>query len=193
VIKRLLFRLRYRLGKSPWDTGVTLPEVIEAFEAGDIPPGTVLDLGCGTGTNAIYMANQGRRVIGLDFAKEAINKAWDKAQQAGVTERVQFRVADVSRLDELELPQCGFALDLGCFHGLKPDGQSHYVEGLAKTLVPGGRTMLYTHDPHKERGLSFGIEPDAVKAIFSPWFTVTRMERGEDRSHGSTWFWMERT
>ena len=191
-MNRFLYRLMYWLGMSHWDTGETPPEVRQAFQAGDIPPGAALDLGCGTGTNAIFMAQQGRQALGLDFVPEAISKARSKAQQAGVAERAQFQVADVTRLKELDLPPSGFALDMGCFHGLNPDGQLSYVEGLAKTLVSGGRYLLYTLDPRKEAGFSFGMQPEAVEAVFAPWFDIVRMERGSFWSRGSTWFWMER-
>ena len=138
------------------------------------------------------MAQQGRQALGLDFVPEAVKKARSKAQQAGVAERTVFQVADVTRLNELDLPPSAFALDMGCFHGLKPDGQRSYAEGLAKTLVPGGRYLLYTLDPRKEAGFSFGMQPEAVEAVFAPWFDILRVERGSFSSRGSTWFWMER-
>jgi SAM-dependent methyltransferase len=191
-MNRLLYRLMYWFGMTHWDSGETPPEVQEVFRVGDIPAGAALDLGCGTGTNTIFMAKQGRHAIGLDFVPQAISRARGKALKAGVAESIQFQVADVTRLNEMDLPRSGFALDMGCFHGLSPEGQRGYVEGLAKTLVPGGRYMLYTLDPRKEAGFSFGMQPEAVKAVFAPWFDIVRLERDEFPSHGSTWFWMER-
>jgi len=191
-MNRFLYRVMYWLGMSRWDTGVTPPEVQEAFRVGGIPPGAALDLGCGTGTNTIFMARQGRQAIGLDFVPQAIQKARRKALQAGVAGRIRFEVADVTRLDEMDLPPSGFALDMGCFHGLNPAGQRRYAAGLAKTMVPGGRYMLYTLDPRKQAGISFGMLPEAVQAAFAPWFEFVRMERGTGWSGGSTWFWMDR-
>jgi cyclopropane fatty-acyl-phospholipid synthase-like methyltransferase len=187
-----LYRIMYWLKMTRWDTGITPPEVQAAFQSGNIPAGAALDLGCGTGTNTIFMAQQGRQAVGLDFVPEAINKARLKAQQAGIAGRVRFEVADVTRLDEIDLPPSGFALDMGCFHGLSPEGQRRYAAGLAKALVPGGQYMLYTLDPRKEAGISFGMQPERVKAVFSPWFNFARLERGRSWSGGSTWFWMER-
>jgi cyclopropane fatty-acyl-phospholipid synthase-like methyltransferase len=191
-MNQFLYRLMYWLKMTNWDNEDTPPEVQEAFRAGDIPPGAAIDLGCGTGTNTIFMAQQGRQAIGLDFVPQAINKARRKAQRAGVDGRARFQVADVTRMDEMDLPRSGFALDMGCFHGLSLDGQRRYAEGLAKTLVPGGRYMLYALDPRKEAGFSFGMQPEAVKAVFAPWFDIVRVERGSFWSRGSTWFWMER-
>ena len=192
MMNRFLYRMMYWLRMTHWDTGQTPPEVQEAFNQGNIPAGAALDLGCGTGTNVIFMAQRGRQAIGLDFVPEAISKAREKARKAGLNGSAQFLVADVTRLNEMDLPQSGFALDMGCFHGLSPEGQRRYAEGLAKTLVPGGWYMLYALDPRKEAGVSFGMHPQAVKAVLEPWFDITRTERGANGSPGSTWFWMER-
>jgi hypothetical protein len=134
------------------------------------------------------MAKQGRQAFGVDFVPAAINQAHRKARQAGVEGQVSFAVADVTRLAEMDLPPCGFALDLGCFHGLDEAGQRRYAQGLAKFLVPGGRYMLYTLDPRTQAGFTFGMLPEAVEPVFTPWFEIRRMERDSS----STWFWMER-
>jgi SAM-dependent methyltransferase len=191
-MRRLLYRVMYWLGRTPWESGVTPPEVTAAFDSGEIPPGPCLDLGCGTGTNAIYMARRGRLVTGVDFVPKAIAAARDKARQAGVAIRTQFYVADVSRLPELSLPRCAFALDIGCFHGLTPEAQRRYADGLAATLLPGARYMLYTLDPRRQAAIVFGVLPEQVVSAFTPFFVLLRSERGNFRTQGSTWFWMER-
>ena len=99
-MNQLIYRLTYWLGMTNWDSDETPREVQEAVQAGDIPPGAALDLGCGTGTNTIFMAKQGRQAIGLDFVPEAIKKARSKARQAGVDGRAQFQMADVTRLED---------------------------------------------------------------------------------------------
>jgi cyclopropane fatty-acyl-phospholipid synthase-like methyltransferase len=182
----------YLFGKPGWDSGITPPEVVEEFEKNDVPPGTALDLGCGTGTNVITLARLGRQAIGVDFVPEAISRARRKAQKAGLADRTQFYVGDVTRLDELLLPPISFALDMGCFHGLNADGRAHYVESLARLMPAGGRFMLYTLDPNSEGGVSFGMSPEQVRAAFSGHFDIVREERGSFWKRGSTWFWMVR-
>jgi SAM-dependent methyltransferase len=111
-----------------WLIGIRIripPEVEQAFQSGGIPEGPVLDLGCGTGTNVIYMAKQGRQAIGIDFVPQAIAKARLKAQKAGVSAQTGFIVGDVTRLKELNLPRVSYALDMGCFHGLKLTGSAY--------------------------------------------------------------------
>ena len=188
----LTYRLMYWLGMAHWDMDRVPSEVEQAFQNGYIPQGPVLDLGCGTGTEVIYMAGRGRRTIGIDFVPQAIAKARVKARKAGVSDRTEFMVGDVTRLGELNLPQCSFALDMGCLHGLSPAGQSRYAGGLADVLIPGGRYLLYTLEPHKEAGVSLGLAPDQVRAVFNPWFEIERIQPGAFWDSNSTWFWMTR-
>lgn len=191
-MRKFLFHWMYRLGLARWDTGQTPPELIEAFQSDRIPPGPAVDLGCGTGTNVIFMAQHGRQAVGLDFVPSAIARARVKARQAGVAASTAFHVADVTRLEELHLPACAFALDMGCFHGLKPPGQRQYIAGLFQLLLPGGLYMLYALHPPKEGRSGIGLLPEQVQAAFAPGFTIYRAKHGADRSRGSSWYWMER-
>lgn len=188
----LMYRISYLLGMTRWDTNQVPPEVTQAFQSGTLPPGAALDLGCGTGTNVIYMAKQGRQSIGIDFVPQAIAKAKAKSQEAGVSTRTRFITADVTRIKELNLPQCVFALDMGCFHGLNPEGQLKYAQCLAEILIPEGRYLLYALEPHKDAGVTFGITAKRVKSVFSPWFHFDLIEPGSFWERKSNWFWMRR-
>src|SRR4029077_910983 len=86
------FEAMYLEGSPPWDIGRAQPELVQLVETGRIS-GRVLDVGCGTGDNAIYFATQGLDVVGVDGAPEAVRQARDKAQTRGV--RITFDVADV--------------------------------------------------------------------------------------------------
>lgn len=187
-----VYRLSYWLGMASWDTDQVPPELSEMFQPGRMPAGPTLDLGCGTGTNTIFMAGQGRQAIGVDFVPQAITRAKAKSQQAGVAEKARFITADVTRLKELNLPQCAFALDMGCFHGLNPEGQLNYVQGLADILLPGGRYLLYALEPQKDAGMTFGIKAERVSSVFGPWFDLDRVEPGAFWARKSNWFWMTR-
>ena len=192
-MNQIIYRLLYRFTRPGWDTGITPPEVLQALAAGDLPAGPALDLGCGTGTNVITLAQHGRQVIGLDFVPRAIAAAKEKARQAGLASQTRFLVADVTRLPELNLPPCAFALDMGCFHGLSPDQQTRYAAGLSAQLIPGARYMLYAADPLIEDGFHFGVGREQVERVFSPGFAITRAERGKFRRGESTWYWMTRS
>src|SRR5712691_1731013 len=81
--------------RPPWDTGVTPPE-LERFVAAH-PPGRALDVGCGTGTNVVYLAQHGWTAVGVDFAGRAIAKARRRATEAGVASRCSFSTSATSR------------------------------------------------------------------------------------------------
>ena len=98
---------------TPWDTGVSPPELTEFIRSH--APGRALDLGCGTGTNVITLAQHGWWVTGVDFAWRAIRVARRKARRSGV--EVELQVADVTRGDAVSGPY-DLVLDLGCFHNL---------------------------------------------------------------------------
>src|SRR5438045_6610553 len=86
----------YRLGFTPWDSGVPPPELIEVIEgARRLPAGRALDIGCGTGTTTVYMASKGWQVTGVDFVPRAIRAAGAKAAAARLP--VAFLVGDVTR------------------------------------------------------------------------------------------------
>ena len=84
-LRRLFFNIWYYQSgifqTPPWDTGISPPELINYLESHT--PGLALDLGCGTGTNVITMAEYGWQVTGVDFVRRAISKARDKAIHAG--------------------------------------------------------------------------------------------------------------
>jgi SAM-dependent methyltransferase len=194
-MNQIIYRLMYRFTHPGWDTGITPPEVVQAFAHGDVPPGPALDLGCGTGTNTLYLARQGRQAFGLDFVPRAIDKANQAARKSGLTNQVKFFVADVTNLSQLRLPRCAFALDMGCFHGLNPEQRRRYAAALADQLLPGARYMLYCLDPGQEATFRFGVTMQQVNEVFAAGFETTRIERGNNAragtpGRGSTWYWM---
>jgi SAM-dependent methyltransferase len=185
-IKRWLFEWRYWRNRTPWDTQETPPEVLE-FLAG-VAPGRALDLGCGTGTNAVTLARHGWQVTGVDFAAKAIRQAKRRASWAGL--EIDFRVGDVTDLSELVDPY-DYVLDIGCLHALDGDGQKRYAAGLERLVRPGGHYMLYAHMPGRGPGQKWGLVPEEVQRLFSA-FELTRSEGGEDHGGGSAWYWMKR-
>src|SRR5207237_6980241 len=110
--------------RPPWDTGITPPEV-ERFVASH-PPGRAIDLGCGTGTNAVYLARHGWSAVGVDFAGRAIAKARRRARDAGVS--CTFFVGDVAAL---EVPGAvDLALAIGCLHSVAAAGRGAALCGV---------------------------------------------------------------
>jgi len=189
--ERLMFWLAYLRGRGPWDSNVTPPELINTVEGPDaLPPSRALDLGCGTGTNVIYLVTQGWEAFGVDFVDRAIREAREKAQEAGVEAR--FYAGDVTRLEAiLELTGTfDLALDIGCFHSLQSEGRKRYANGLVDRLRPGATYLLYAWGPHQGRSRGRGVTPAEVKAIFTPHLKVLRVQQGEERGWPSAWYWL---
>jgi SAM-dependent methyltransferase len=193
-ISRLFFWLAYRFGRTPWDTNVTPPELVRTVQGPDaLPPGRALDLGCGTGTNAIYLARHGWDVVGVDFVDKAIRQARKKAAQVGA--EVQFYTGDVTRLERIEGLTGSFdlVLDIGCLHSVTPEGRARYAEGVVNLLRSGGTFMLYAWGPRPGDSGDRGLSPEQVKTAFAPRLRATRVEHGKERERPSAWYWFERT
>jgi 2-polyprenyl-3-methyl-5-hydroxy-6-metoxy-1,4-benzoquinol methylase len=125
-------------GRPPWDTGRPQTEFIQLEQAGEIV-GSVLDVGCGTGENALYLAGQGHEVWGIDFTSLAIQKAKEKAIQRHLT--VTFLPLNV-----LELYKLGrtfdTVIDSGLFHVLSDEERPLFVSNLATVVDRGGTYFM---------------------------------------------------
>ena len=126
---------RYATTDLPWDTGHPCPYLVASVEAGELPPGRVLEVGCGTGTNAVWLAQRGFRVVALDLSERAIARARDRAAKAGVN--VDFRVADF--LGGGIAGPFDAAYDRGVFHQYEAPGpRGEFAAAVAAALGVGG-------------------------------------------------------
>ena len=146
MLRRLYYNFFY-LRKPPWDTGVSPPELMAFIQ--ENPPGRALDLGCGTGTNAINLATHGWQVTGVDFVARAIRSARKKSRQAGV--EADFLQEDVTRLNGITGP-FDLVLDIGCFHSLPAGGKTAYAQNLEKLLAQNGTFLMYAFFQDNEKG-----------------------------------------
>jgi len=154
---------------APWDIGEPQPAMVSLLS--DFPPsGPVLDLGCGSGDLAIFLAQQGLSVLGIDFADAAIQHARQKAASlpAEIAGLLEFQVADALHPSLLGR-EFAAVMDSGFFHLFTPEQCDRLVEELAATLLPGGR--LYLHEfatefpiPNTPRQ----ITEDEVRERFTP-------------------------
>ena len=127
----------------PWEIGGPQP-AMAALLARHPPASPVLDVGCGSGDLALYLAQQGCQVLGIDFVAPAIAAAQAKADTlpADVARLVDFQVADAlapSRLGR----QFGAVVDSGFLHLLDSEQSDLYSAELAAALRPGGRYYLH--------------------------------------------------
>ncbi len=125
-------------GAPPWDIGRPQPEFVQLEEAGEIT-GAVLDVGCGTGENALYLAARGHEVWGVDFTPRAIEKAHHKATERHLT--VTFLVKDALQLSTLGR-DFDSVIDSGLFHTLSDEERPLFVSSLASVLKRGGTYFM---------------------------------------------------
>jgi SAM-dependent methyltransferase len=176
----LRFNLWY-FRKPPWDTRQTPPE-LEAF-CRRHPPGKALDLGCGTGTNLIYLARLGWQVTGVDFAWRAIAASRRRLAHEGLSgELILGSVAATDRLGQ------GYhlVLDIGCYHGLGQVDRAAYLSGLTHLLVPGGTFLLYAHLNDNPQG-SIGVSEIELDVIAAKLRMVWRQDSLERLGRRAVW------
>lgn len=128
-------------------------------EVTDLAPGRALDLACGEGQNAIWLATLGWDVTGVDFSEVAIAKARARAERDAV--RVTFSCAD---LLEYETAPSAFDLVLVLYLHIAPDGRRHVLEKASAALAPGGTFVLVGHDL---RNLTDGVGGPSDPALLS--------------------------
>src|SRR6186997_2421015 len=107
---------RYREGNLPWDTGRTSSELQAVVSHNKIRPCRALELGCGTGTNSVWLAQQGFDVTGIDVAPLAVERANQRARTAGVS--AKFMAGDILHLPDPHRP-FSFFIDRGCYHAVR--------------------------------------------------------------------------
>jgi SAM-dependent methyltransferase len=191
----VFFRAAYLLGFKPWDSGVPPPELVAVVEGADrLAPSTALDLGCGTGTNSIYLAQHGWETTGVDFVPRAIGIAKRKAEAVHASPRLM--VGDVTRLSTLGIGTgYGLMLDLGCFHSIPDAGRDAYVRGATEAASPGATFLLYcfTRGDKQSRIGPRGVAQGEVSERFGHgWELVSEVKGGPMFGAASWWYRLRR-
>ncbi|UQX12819.1 class I SAM-dependent methyltransferase [Candidatus Mycobacterium methanotrophicum] len=122
----------------PWDTRAPKENVV-AWQEGGWVRGDVLDIGCGLGDNAVYLAQQGFNVTGLDISPTALSIAERRANDAGV--RVTFAVSDSTKLEGYT-ETFDTIVDSGMFHCLDDAGKRSYAAAAHRATRPGATLLL---------------------------------------------------
>jgi SAM-dependent methyltransferase len=156
-------------GYAPYWQAQTVPdEVKDAVDSGWFQPGAaLLDIGCGSGENAAWLAEQGFEVLGVDFSKPAIDRA--KSEHVEAPGSLEFKVMDICR--EAPPPaRFNALLDRGCFHGIPRGFRSSYMRNIVSCCVPGTRMLLFAEN----RTTTLGQRVRDIEKAFLPMFEISR-------------------
>ncbi|HVY47207.1 MAG TPA: class I SAM-dependent methyltransferase [Minicystis sp.] len=166
---------RYAAGDLPWDTGEPDPLLLD-YVAGVASRGRALEVGCGTGTNALWLARQGFDVLGVDLSPLAIDRARQKLGEAPLLCR--FAVVDFLAAELGEAP-FDFVFDRGCFHVFdEPEQRARFASRVAAALRTGGVWLSLagsTEGPARDVGPPRRSLRDVAEAI-EPALEIVRVE-----------------
>ena len=183
----------YASGQLPWDTGQPEPLLIEFVTSGGIAPVPALEIGAGTGTNAVWLAEHGFDVLGIDLSPLAVERARAKMKERALSCRF-------AALDFLAAPPPGgpfqFVFDRGCFHVFdEPDERRRFSAHVAAALAPGGLWLSMigsTEGPRGDVGPPRRSVCEAVLAI-EPVLEIVELRSAEFGDHGAkAWFCLSR-
>jgi SAM-dependent methyltransferase len=152
-------------GSPPWDIGRPQAEFVRAAREGEIR-GRVLDVGCGTGENAIFFAGLGHEVWGLDSAPRAIEKARKKARDKEA--KVEFVLGDALHLERLG-QRFDTVTDCGLFHVFSDDDRHAYVKSLKAALNRSGSYVMLCFSDEEPAGWGGPrrVTRDEIRSAFS--------------------------
>ena len=166
------FRKRYKTGDTPWDLGRPDANLVEIVTRRPINSCRVLELGCGTGTDTVWLAQQGFEATGTDVSGVAIGKAKERAAESGVE-------CTFLELDFLHQPVPGgpfrFIYDRDCFHSFDTASQrKKFAKNAAAHLESGGMWLSFVgsaDDPPRDSGPPMRSLKDVVLAV-EPYFKI---------------------
>lgn len=188
---------RYRSGPRPWDTNITPPEVVAFWEQSDRPrAGFAIDLGCGTGTNAAFLAGLGLDAVGVDLSLNALLLARRRRESLPPAQarRLHFAQSDVTRLP-FQQAQALYILDVGCFHAVPAAVRYDYAQGVIDNLAPGGHFHLYAFDRLPEEAGdpdARGLGENEVVELFTPHLAVVEIIRARPDRRPCRWYLLRR-
>lgn len=154
----------YHNGPAPWDIGHPQPAIARLASKGGLT-GPVLDVGCGTGENALHLASLGLSVLGVDIAETALALAREKAKERGIS--AEFAMADAFQLHCLRRT-FETVLDCGMFHTCDHDEQPRYAASLASVTKPNGTVYVLCFSDLDPDAVPHPILEDELRAAFTP-------------------------
>lgn len=129
----------YRMGTPPWDIGRPAKELVRILDAGLVRPGAVLDVGCGTGANAVCLARRRFDVTAVDTCALAIERARLRCERENALVRfVRANIFDFVKTGG----RFDFVLDAGFYHFIRQSDLERYLDLLWWATKPGSHYLV---------------------------------------------------
>jgi SAM-dependent methyltransferase len=170
------YRLMYALGFAPWERR-DVPELWRPlFEGTDaIEPGRALDIGCGSGRDAVHLAGRGWEVTAVDVVDKALERARQRAVDEGV--EVRWVKGSVGALGRLGLePGYSLVYDFGCIQGLSGPERRGAAAGMTELAAPGARLVLLAFKAGRRVLLPRGMDTDDLLTLLGDGWELERAE-----------------
>lgn len=179
-----------RYDQLPWFDPGPSPPVKLAVEEGFLATGgTVLDIGCGAGSNVLFLAERGYRAHGVDLSPGAVAAARARAAEAGL--RVDIEEGDALDLRFADASFDGL-VDNGCFHTLPLSRRKEYADEVHRILRPDGRFVLswVAREHVAPMGPRHRPSLQEVATVLEPQFLFERtgFRPGREEGEPSTYF-----
>lgn len=193
---KLFYELIYGRFRAPWDIGPR-KELVELVEAGRIQPCKAIDLGSGTASNCIFLAQRGFDVTGVDFAAAAVELGRKRAAEAGV--KVNFIQDDLTHLQHVAGP-FDLLVDYGTLDDLTPPNRARYLQNVLPLTHTQSQFLIFCFEwaPRWwERPFfhNMACEPGEIERRFGPFFDIECYTRVTNDAHcpaGYAVYWMTR-
>jgi SAM-dependent methyltransferase len=134
----------YREGTPPWDTGKPHAELAKVLDEYRLRPQTVLEIGCGTGADAILLARRRFEVTAVDCSAIALERARSRAEQYDVP--IHFLLADIFDYVQTS-PHFDFVYDAGVYHSLRRENLDRFLDVLWRVTQPGSYYLCLSGAP----------------------------------------------
>ena len=162
---RAIYEAMYGLGLTPWERGVVAAELRTVV--GGRPAGRAVDLGCGTGLAARFLAGRGWSVTAVDVVRAAVAHG----QGSDPDGRVTWRVGDVARADQVDpdgslTHAVDLVVDDRCLHGLPDGDRAGWADTVGHLAAPGGELLV--HAGARSTGWRpgpAGLDPDELTGL----------------------------
>jgi SAM-dependent methyltransferase len=173
------FQEKYERGETGWEINRVDCNLVDVVTTTPIQPCTVLDIGCGTGNNAIWLQGQGFDVTGVDSSEFALRVAGEKSTEAGI--KCSFHLLDFFN-DSLPGAPFDFAFDRGCFHHpLEAGNFQPFTENVFNNLKEGGLWLTLSGNCDEKRDTPGPPQISATQIVTAvePYFEILSLLSGD--------------